>query len=318
MHPTRAMFDAMATAMAKVPGARMFVASTAGSPNHWSFDLWKHANASELWYVQETRETAPWADEAQLADMRLHLPASVLARQIENRWVQGDESMFTTEELEACIDYDRAPADHGDGNSDYVMGVDLGLKHDRTAIVVVRKGGKKPHRVEYVWLRTGTPSSPVQVAEVEAKIAEIRHRFNGARVLVDPYQMVGTAQRMGLTEFAFTSQSVAMMSSKLLGLIREGRLRLLPDPALRDELLSLVVKDTSYGWRMLASPGAHDDLVMALAVAALEADKATTPMWAMVYEHGGGGRFYDVTHGDRSDRARGGADDWFGPGWSDF
>lgn len=41
----RRLWEATSTAMAKVPGARMVVLTSAGDPGHWSYDILEHAKA---------------------------------------------------------------------------------------------------------------------------------------------------------------------------------------------------------------------------------------------------------------------------------
>ncbi len=274
--PSRAMWDAVISAAHKVPGARVLVISTAGSPAHWSYSLWQHVVESPTWQVRESQELAPWVSGEQVEDQRAHLPSGIIARWLENRWASADEALLSLEDIVACTDHDREPSVAGDGAGPYRIGVDFGWKHDLTGVAVVRGGRRsRVHRLEYLWTRQGSREAPVQVAEVEDKIQSLQRRFRPARVIVDPTQLVGTAQRLPrVEEFPFTAQSVGKLSTVLLSLIRERRLRLLPDEELRTELLSLVVRESTYGWRMEAAPGAHDDRAMALALAAFAAEEA--------------------------------------------
>lgn len=120
------MWTSLVSALHKVPGARMYVLTTAGSPSSWAYKVWEHALASDLWAVLHTDELAPWVDQAQIADAKDTLPVGMFERYFANRWVQGDEALFTTDEVEACFDQDREASTHGDGNHEYVIGVDYG------------------------------------------------------------------------------------------------------------------------------------------------------------------------------------------------
>ena len=274
--PSDGLWHSMASALHKVPGARLFVLTTAGSPASWAFRLWEHAHASDMWRVLETPELPPWIDQAQVEDARAYLPAGVFARFYENRWVQGEEALFTTAEVDACIDADREPAQAGDGNHAHTIGVDYAPVHDRTAVAVVKVGQRSGvHELVYLWTAQGSPERRVLVSSVEEMAQALLRRFKPARMLLDPYQMMGTTERLGrdAEEFPFTIPNVVRLSNVLLQVVREKRLRLLPDPDLRAELLSLVVKETSYGWRMQHPPNAHDDRVMALALALQAAEE---------------------------------------------
>jgi hypothetical protein len=274
-HPNRGMFDSLVTASHKIPGCRLLITSTAGSPAHWSYPVWEWANESPQWLVRESHELAPWTDLAKVEDHRGHLPPSIARREYENRWVAGEENLFTVENVDDCIDSGREPETASDGNSRYRIGVDLGLVHDRTAVAVVKVGRKnRPHELVYLWWRRGSKDAPVQIDEVEDQLEGLHRRFH-AKVLVDEWEMQGSLQRLrGLEGLRQTSEQVSKQSASLLGLIRDRRLRLLPDPVLREELLSLVVRDTSYGWRFDHPSGGFNDLATAVAIAAWAAEQA--------------------------------------------
>ncbi len=273
--PTDGLWNSVASAIHKVPGARVFVLTTAGSPSSWAFRLWEHAHSSDLWRVLETAGLPPWVDMAQVEDARKHLPAGVFERFFMNRWVTGSEALFTTAEVDSCRDPDREPAAHGDGNSEYFIGVDYGPVHDRTAIAVVKADPKHGvHELVHLWTAQGSSENRVLVSRVEEKLKDLLHRFR-ATALADPFQMLGTIERLGpgVEEYRFTVPGVVRLSNVLLSLIRERRVRLLPDEDLRQELLGLVVKETSYGWRLDHAPNGHDDRAMALALALSPAEE---------------------------------------------
>lgn len=72
----RHVWEATSTAVAKVAGARLVVATTAGDPAHWSRRVLEHAAADPLWRVHEVPGPAPWLDEARLAEQRRRLTRS--------------------------------------------------------------------------------------------------------------------------------------------------------------------------------------------------------------------------------------------------
>ncbi|MEX2275241.1 MAG: terminase large subunit [Actinomycetota bacterium] len=276
--PTRDLLDALLTSAHKVSGCRILVTATAGFPSHWSFDFWKHANAGAHWLVMHTETLADWIDPAQIEDMRAHLPAGVLRRFIENQWAASDDALFTAEEIAAATDADRDSRQAGERGQRYVIGVDLGLVNDRTAVAVTRVGGgEHPHVLEHLWVRRGSRSQPVQIEEVEDALRSLHRRFDNAPVHVDPWQLQASIQRLPFVkEFSQTAQSVGKISSNLLSLVRDRRLRLLPHPELRAELVSLIVRESAFGWRFDHPPGGHNDLSTALAIAAYFAEAAAS------------------------------------------
>jgi phage terminase large subunit-like protein len=93
-------------------------------------------------------------------------------------------------------------------------------------------------------------------------------------VVLDPWQMVGTAQRLQdrgikVEEFVFSSASVGHLATTLHLLLRDRALALPDDPELLDELANVRLRETSPGvLRMDHDPDKHDDRAITLAMAA--------------------------------------------------
>ena len=72
----RALWEALSTALPKVPGSRCVILTSAGDPAHWSRKVFDHALASDLWTVCETPGPVPWIPADRLEEERLRLPES--------------------------------------------------------------------------------------------------------------------------------------------------------------------------------------------------------------------------------------------------
>ncbi len=277
--PTDLLWGSLYSGMHKVKGSRTFVLTTAGSPASWAYKLWEQASESPSWQILHTTELAPWLDTEQLEDQRRMLPASLAARFLENRWVLGEDAMFTTEQVDACIDWKRKPMKKRDRSADwrseYVLGVDYGATNDRTAIAVVKIGlDGQPHMLVDLWVRQGTKERPVRISEVKRQLELLTARFE-ANAIADPYELRGTIEDFDRTieAYSYAGEGKAQLSNILLRVIREAGIRLLPDLELRQELLSLVMKERSRGWVMDHPPGGHDDRAMAIALALVYAEQ---------------------------------------------
>ncbi len=125
-------------------------------------------------------------------------------------------------------------------------------------------------RIE-VW--SGTRKDPVRLSRVEEWVVQAATSFS-AKVVFDPFQMVGTAQRLQdrgikVEEFTFSSASVGRLASTLHLLLRDRALVLPDDTELLDELANVRLRETSPGvLRMDHDPDKHDDRAIALAMAA--------------------------------------------------
>lgn len=280
----RRLWEAIVSAMPKVPGSRLVVLTTAGDPAHWSHRVLVGARTSGRWRVSETLGPVPWLDPDDLDEQRRLLTESAYARLMLNRWTAAEDRLVDPDALRDAVTLD-GPLDPRPGRR-YVAGVDVGLKHDRTAVAVCHAepvdvgdgqgGTRRAQRVvlDRLLVFAGTKTRPVQLADVEAALVEV-HRAYRARVRLDPWQAVGLAQRLRgrgvhVDEVAFTQQSVGRLASVLHLLLRDRLLALPADDDLLDELANVRLRETAPGIvRMNHDPGRHDDRAIALALAAM-------------------------------------------------
>ena len=283
----RSFFEALTSATAKMRGGRMVLLSSAGDPAHWSRAVLEHALADRLWRVQEVPGPVPWLDPARVEEQRRRLPESSFRRLFLNQWVAGEDRVASVEDLRACVTLDGTQEPQEDIR--YTIGVDLGLKRDRTAVAICHgerlRGDEDPtvgarvvlDRMQ-VW--QGSRLRPVKLDDVEEWVAAASQKFNRAKAIIDPWQSAGLQQRLlargvPCEEFTFSAQSVGRLASTLTLLIRNHALALPDDTQLIDELANLRLRETSPGvYRVDHDPDKHDDRAIALAMAA-----TSSPLW---------------------------------------
>ncbi|MFN7017596.1 MAG: hypothetical protein ACK4P5_10650, partial [Fimbriimonadales bacterium] len=110
--------------------------------------------------------------------------------------------------------------------------------------------------------------------QIEA-VASLLHRCHPVRVLCDrtgvgdplleALHEAGILQAEGIV---FTQTLKQNLIEHLALMLEQGKLQLLPDPTLLNELYHFVATPTERGTRLQGSVGVHDDLVIALALAA--------------------------------------------------
>ena len=274
----RGMWTATVSAMPKVPGSRLVVLTSAGDPAHWSHKVLEHARASGAWRVNEVAGPCPWIAPEALEEQRALLTESQYARLHLNRWTAAEDRLVRPENLRACVSLDGPqPARPG---VEYVMGVDIGLRHDRTVISVchAERDEDDPRRRRVVLDRMivfeGSRAREVQLVDVEATIVEAWRAYNRPRVLADIWQMASSKQRLErrgvrIDEFTFSPQNVGRLAATLHLLLRNQLLALPDDEALIDELANVRLRETSPGvLRMQHDADRHDDRAIALALAA--------------------------------------------------
>jgi hypothetical protein len=130
----RRLWQAILSAVPKVDGCRLVLLSTAGDPAHPSRKLLDQAKSSDQWRVSETPGPCPWIAERALDEQRRLLPESVFRRLHLNQWIASEDRLVDPEALRDAVRL-AGPREPKPGER-YVIGVDLGLKHDRTAVSV--------------------------------------------------------------------------------------------------------------------------------------------------------------------------------------
>jgi phage terminase large subunit-like protein len=299
----RQVWEAVVSAVPKVPGCRLVVITTAGDPVHWSAKVRARALVSGRWRVNEVAGPLPWVDRAGLEEQRALLTDSQFARLHLNVWTASEDRLVSVEALAAAVVLD-GPLEPRPGVL-YRIGVDVGLRHDRTAVAVVHAesaghaavGRTQRRRVvlDRLVVLSGSKAREVQLEAVEELVAGLSASYNRALVRLDPWQAIGLAQRLrprgvAVEEYSFTAQRYAGMASTLFTLLRDRLLWLPDDEKLLDELATVRLREAgSTGLlRVDHDPGHHDDQVVALGFAATSVLEAGG--WAVSGPVAGDGR----------------------------
>jgi hypothetical protein len=271
---SRKFYEALVTALPKVPGSVGVVITTAGSPGHFSHAVYQRAlKESQLWRVSMVHTSAPWIDPKLIEAEKRSLTDSAFRRLWQNYFTQPEDALVSASDLEAAAVLD-GPVPPAPGIR-YVITLDVGLVNDRTVLAVChREGVGEAERVilDRIWRWQGTRRSPVDLREVEETIVEAHNRYPG-EVVADPFQAVGLLQSLtkrgiGASKFDFTSQSVGRLAGSLLRSLRSRRLSLPNDPVLLDELAGVRIVENSAGVpRLEHNAGAHDDQAVAISLA---------------------------------------------------
>lgn len=271
----RRLFRAIYSALPKVRDSRLVILTSAGDPAHWSYRYLEEARASDRWRVNEVEGPTPWLSKEDLEEQRRLLPDWEYARLHLNQWTAADDRLTTVDDLRECVTLD-GPLPPEKGRR-YVIGLDVGLKHDRTVATVCHLRSRAEQATVVVdrqqaW--QGTRTTPVRLDDIEAWLHEADVAYNRAPVILDPWQAVQLAQRLRerhvkVTEFTFSASSVGKLALTLHQLIKNHQLALPDDPELVDELANLRLVETSPGsYRIDHDPDKHDDRAISLALAA--------------------------------------------------
>jgi hypothetical protein len=274
----RELWTALVSSIPKVHDARLIALTSSGDPTHWSFRVLQHARGSDRWRVAETPGPTPWWSPEQIDEQRSLLTESEFARLVLNEWTASEDKLTTVDAIDRCVARGAGTLDPVPGIR-YVVSLDVGLTNDATVACVAhldRDGAEATVVLDRIERWRGRKGSPVDLGTVEDAVEGLSATYNGARVVVDPYQAVHLAQglrRRGVQvrEFTFSQASTGRLGLLLYRLLRDARLDLPDDPDLIAELASVRLRENGPGsYRLDHERGQHDDQAVALALAAHE------------------------------------------------
>lgn len=247
----------------EVPGKEIYIKRGRGDKSMFFF--WSHENL------------ASWVTSDYLEKQKHRMPANVYARFHENRWAPATAGFLTRQDIARCLDeaWTMQLAPVREKGFRYIVAIDLGLTRDRTARAVVHFD-PSDQRVYLDNLRVweGSAQEPVSIFEVEQDLLHVIERFGCNLLVVDPWQMQATMQKLkglvNVKSFNFASD-MTRLSETMLSLVRNRKVCLYQDNRLLDELESIYAKQTARGWRIDHVSGQKNDCVIALGMAACEA-----------------------------------------------
>jgi len=274
----RRLWTAIISAMAKVPGSRLVILTSAGEPSHFSAKVLAQARGSDRWRVSEIPGPLPWVDLAELEAQRPLLRDSEFARLHLNVWTQSEDRLVSAEDLAAACVLDGVQAPRP--GVKYVVTLDVGITNDACVAVIAHAEGVSDEPgssvrviVDRIGRWRGSRSDPVNLSEVEAWIEAASGEYHRAPLYADPYQAVGLLQRLKARgvqaeQFTFSAQSVGRVANALHLALRNRTISLPDDEDLRAELGRVRLRETSPGAvRLDHDAGEHDDQAVAIAIA---------------------------------------------------
>jgi len=226
-------------------------------------------------------EPAPWIDKADLERAKLRNPPGRFQRLWYGRWTSGSGLALGEEELRWLFQLPGPRLSKRPGNV-CVMGLDLGVKHDRAAMAVLEVDSQEGV-IETLWLEWWEPTGPnqeIDLMQVEREVVAAARRYKVQAVYADPYQAALLLQRLrarGIRtkEVPFSGENLKRMASAFLQAVSGRVLRCYDseDDRLKNDLAKLELVEKTYGWRLEAkrTKQGHADLATALLIALPEA-----------------------------------------------
>lgn len=281
----RRLWSAIVSAVPKVPGSRLLVIGTAGSPNGLGAEVWSEATTSDHWHTSRTPGPSPWWSTSDVEALRADLTASEWRRLILCEWAESDDALTSPEDVEAVI---RAGSPFNPPSSahTYVAALDVGTRRDLTALVVGHEETRDAGRVVVIdrvltWRPSTATGGRVDLQEVEAATLRLCKEYRVARLLFDRMQaeqLTANLSRAGVrtTEFVFSQSGANRLARSLFNALRDRALSLPDDEETRAEFVATRLVETGPGTVKLANPpGQHDDVVTAVGM--IVADLTSRP-----------------------------------------
>lgn len=269
----------------KKPQGLVIVASNSGFLGSWQ-ERWRNiARKSDRWHFHALSQPAPWLSEAELEEARQRSSSARFHRLYWGVWPSQSGDALDDADIQACISSSIAPGTVREGEFT-VAGLDLGIKHDHSALVVVA-GSYESLSLRLVLAQSWKPgpNGKCDLMRIEDAIAEAHKRYDFLQIGYDPFQAALMAQRLAaqgvpMQEMTFTGSNLNLMATTLLEVFRSRRMEMYDMPALIADLGRLSIEERSYGHRLSAvsNESGHADLATALAIALpLAVDAAGNP-----------------------------------------
>jgi phage terminase large subunit-like protein len=225
-------------------------------------DAWRAANPNlELGLLSEEDLEVAVRQTSEIAFRRYRL----------NQFVRvAADSWLPTGAWEQC----RSDLELVEGEQVWV-GVDMALKHDTIAVVVVQPQGERLVARAKIWLPDG---GMMDVAQVEAHLRDLHKRFQVCEIAYDPAFFQRSAEALaddGLSMVEFPQSTARMVPAcgQLYEMVVNKRVAHAGDPLFTDQVLSAAQRATDQGWRL--SKGKSKRKIDAAIALAMAVDRAT-------------------------------------------
>ncbi len=250
--------------LATTRGRALFLSTPFG--RNWFWDIFRIGldSAESDWQAFHfTTGSNPLIDAAELASIRRQTPAHIWQSEYEAQFNDDGGQVFRG--LRAALRPGSQPSAPEAGHV-YVAGVDWGRNHDYTVIVIIDATARQMVALDRFnqtgWaLQRGRLQALAERWQPQVIWAEA-NSFGAPNI--EALQAEGLPMRSFLT----TSKSKSPLIEALALAIERGYLTLLDDPVLLAELASFALERLpGGGYRYGAPAGAHDDTVIATALA---------------------------------------------------
>ncbi|PLX27146.1 hypothetical protein C0583_04570 [Candidatus Parcubacteria bacterium] len=281
------LFSAMTLGPTKKNGLQLVISYAGYDKDSVLYRLYKMGKTESnkrMFFYHATENPASWVKQSYLDDQKAVLHPSEYIRMHECRWVDSHNQFLDSTEVDRCVDEDLLPSQKRDSSFLYFVGLDIGLKNDKTVATVCHYDYKLNAVVlDEVASWQGTKNNPVDLQTIQDYLLDAHSRYFFRNIIVDPWQAMQLIQNLKakclpVEEFSFSGQNINRLAQNLFFIIHNRRLKIYNHKELIKELKTVQAIQTTYGYRIDHKSGKHDDFVISLGLASLYAVQNQKPL----------------------------------------
>lgn len=167
------LWESLLSTAAKRPSCLLLVITNAGHQPDWQWGVREAIRSREDWFFHALNgPQASWITPAILEEQRALLPPSAYARLWENRWASGSGDAFLEGDIRAAVTLPGEIHSAEKGWA-YCLGLDVGLRHDSTAAVLLGKhvGYVERRPAQQPTIRNSTLAAMVDLGLADAPLS---------------------------------------------------------------------------------------------------------------------------------------------------
>lgn len=259
----------------KMPNGLVFIGTNAGFLGTWQERLRQVAVESPRWFVHVYAELAPWITAEEDAEARKRNPTARYNRLWRGIWSTGSGDALDPDSIEAACTLDGPVPGYVRRYAPYLGFLDLGLKHDHAALVVLGMD-LQTRRIRLASCQSWNPahySGRIPLSLVRDECLRTANEFQLNGIVYDPWQAELMAEDLRaagvrMRSYEFTSKHLSQMATTLLEVFNNRMIDLYRDPLLLRDLSRLVIVERPQGFRLQSTRDAdgHADRATALAM----------------------------------------------------
>lgn len=188
----RSLWDSLLSAAVKKSNCLLTVITNAGHFDTWQAEIRGLITQDPAWFFSRLEgSVASWITQDNLDEMSRLLPPRVFARLFRNEWqILGAGDAIDEADLLAAIIQGGPSSQWDESLSPYIGSLDIGVRHDRTALVIVALN-LKGERVRVVEVQSWHPKDyggRVPLRLVRDAIIDVNRRYRGCVIGFDASQ----------------------------------------------------------------------------------------------------------------------------------